>query len=123
MDHLLQKYDVLLFDSPPALAVTDPVVLGRNVGGVIVVVDAGATREPALVHVLTEMEKVNANVVGVVLNRYRRGRSSGYYYYYYDRYYSHEDSSSSDGDGGSGHTKHRRVHKGWLGRQLARLSR
>ena len=127
VDQLLQKYDVLIFDSPPALAVTDPVVLGRNMDGVIIVVDAGTTHEPALVHVLTEMEKVNANVVGVVLNRYRSGRSSGYYYYYYDRYYSQEDESSSDGKGGDGRGKRRRksrrTQQGWLSRQFSRLGR
>ena len=132
-DYLLQKYDLLLFDSPPALAVTDPVVLGRNMDGVIVVVDAGSTREPALVHVLSEMEKVNANIIGIVLNRYRRGRSSGYYYYYYDRYYSQDDGASTDGKGGRGEgdgkrasrrrKSRRQAERGWLSRQFSRFSR
>jgi len=131
-EFLLRDYDILIFDSPPALAVTDPVVLARNMDGVIVVVDSGSTREPALVHVLTEMEKVNANVIGIVLNRYRRGRSAGYYYYYYDRYYSHDDGSSSDGKGDQDRSKRRhrakgrrarRTGKGWLSRQFSRLSR
>ncbi|HHB89678.1 MAG TPA: polysaccharide biosynthesis tyrosine autokinase [Anaerolineae bacterium] len=132
-DYLLGKYDLLLFDSPPALAVTDPVVLGRNMDGVIVVVDAGSTREPALVHVLSEMEKVNANIIGIVLNRYRRGRSSGYYYYYYDRYYSQDDGASTDGKGGRGEgdgkrasrrrKSRRQAERGWLSRQFSRFSR
>ncbi len=131
-EYLLRSYDILIFDSPPALAVTDPVVLGRNMDGVIVVVDSGSTREPALVHVLSEMEKVSANVIGIVLNRYRRGRSAGYYYYYYDRYYSDDDKSSSQEKGdrghGDGHRKSRRrksrgAEKGWLSRQFSRFSR
>jgi len=131
-EHLLNHYDILFFDSPPALAVTDPVVLGREMDGVIIVVDSGKTREPALVHVLTEMEKADANVIGIVLNRYRRGRSAGYYYYYYDRYYSHDDDSSSDNKGDlekgessrkSRQRKSQRAEKGWLSRQFSRLSR
>jgi len=108
-------------------------VLGRNMDGVIVVVDAGSTREPALVHVLSEMEKVNANIIGIVLNRYRRGRSSGYYYYYYDRYYSQDDGASTDGKGGRGEgdgkrasrrrKSRRQAERGWLSRQFSRFSR
>jgi non-specific protein-tyrosine kinase len=126
-EHLLNDYDVLLFDSPPALAVTDPVVLGREMDGVIIVVDAGNTREPALVHVLTEMEKVQAHVLGIVLNRFRTRSDSGYYYYYYNRYYSSDDDRKP-GDQ-SGKSKHRsRKHrsseeKSWLSRQFSRLSR
>ncbi|HEY81588.1 MAG TPA: polysaccharide biosynthesis tyrosine autokinase [Caldilineae bacterium] len=131
VEFLLNDHDLLIFDSPPALAVTDPVVLGRSMDGVIVVIDAGTTREPALVHVLTEMEKVNANVIGIVLNRYRRGHGAGYYYYYYDRYYSHEDGASGEaGDRGKGkgHSsargrKSRREGESWLCRQFSRFGR
>jgi non-specific protein-tyrosine kinase len=128
IEQLLKTHDILLFDSPPALAVTDPVVLGRNMDGVLIVVDAGATREPALVHVLTEMEKVNAHVVGIILNRYRRGRGAGYYYYYYDRYYSREDGAPPENRGGGPgapveRRKHRHTEKSWLSRQFSRLNR
>ena len=129
IDQLLQSYDILLFDSPPALAVTDPVVLGRNLDGVLIVVDAGSTREPALVHVLTEMERVNAHVIGIILNRYRRGRSASYYYYYYDRYYSaddggaHDDHNGGAGDPSRHRRKRRRSEKSWLSRQFSRLTR
>ncbi len=126
-EHLLKDYDILLFDSPPALAVTDPVVLGREMDGVIIVVDAGNTREPALVHVLTEMEKVQAHVLGIVLNRFRTRSDSGYYYYYYNRYYhSDDDSKSGDQSGKSKRSsgKHRSSEeKSWLSRQFSRLSR
>jgi len=128
VDTLLQNYDILLFDSPPALAVTDPVVLGREMDGVIIVVDAGSTREPALVHVLTEMERVKAHVLGIILNRYRSHANSGYYYYYYNRYYSDTDDSSVGGSR-SGKKRRRSKHsrrssqKNWLSRQFSRLSR
>jgi capsular exopolysaccharide synthesis family protein len=128
VEQLLKNHDILIFDSPPALAVTDPVVLGREMDGVIIVVDAGTTREPALQHVLSEMEKVKAHVLGLVLNRYRSRSDSGYYYYYYNRYYSGEDGQSGSGDSSSqkrrSSKRHRRSdQKSWLRRQFSRLGR
>lgn len=101
-ERLLQDYDFLIFDSPPALAVTDPAVLGQAMDGVLLVVDAGSTREPALAQTMREMEKVNAPVIGVALNKYRSRSDSGYYYYYYNRYYTEDEEGggSSDADGG-----------------------
>jgi capsular exopolysaccharide synthesis family protein len=97
-EQLLRKLDILIFDSPPTLAVTDPVILGQTMDGVIIVVDAGITRDPALIHALTEMEKVNAHVLGIVLNRFNSKSSSGYYYYYDDRYY-HQDDVKKENNG------------------------
>ena len=124
-EQLLQSYDMLIFDSPPALAVTDPVVLGREMDGVIVVVDSGITREPALVHVLNEMERVQAHIIGIVLNRFSSRSQSGYYYYYYERYYRDDESGKSGGSGRKHSGRHRksRRRKGWLSRQFSRLAR
>ena len=96
-EQLLRKLDILIFDSPPTLAVTDPVILGQTMDGVIIVIDAGITRDPALIHALTEMEKVNAHVLGIVLNRFNSKSSSGYYYYYDDRYYHHDSDPKTSG--------------------------
>ncbi len=124
---LLKDYDILIFDSPPALAVTDPVILGREMDGVIVVVDSGATREPAIIHVLSEMERVQAHVLGIVINRFQRRGDSGYYYYYYSRYYETDDNETSHDDKGDHprrQSKPRRKssQKNWLSRQFSRLS-
>jgi Mrp family chromosome partitioning ATPase len=85
---LAQAADIVIFDSPPVLAVTDAVVLGRQVDGVLVVADAGNTREHALAQATDELQKTGANVLGVALNRLNT-RRGGYYYYYY--YYSGEE--------------------------------
>lgn len=107
VDALGATADLVIFDSPPVLAVTDAVVLGRQVDGVLLVVDAGKTREQALTTAVGELHKVGANTLGVALNRLdtRRG---GYYYYYY--YYSDDDTgqrrrSSRNGHGGNGADK------------------
>ena len=80
--------DIVIFDSPPVLAVTDAAVLARQVDGVLLVVDAGHTKEHALAAAASELEKTGGNVLGVALNRLDTRRGYNYYYYYY---YSEED--------------------------------
>lgn len=80
---LANAADIVIFDSPPVLAVTDAVVLGRQVDGVLLVVDSGNTREHALFQAAAELQKTGANVLGVALNRLDSRRGGYYYYYYY----------------------------------------
>jgi non-specific protein-tyrosine kinase len=82
--------DVILFDSPPALAVTDAAVLSARVDGVLIVYEIGSTRRGAAERVVDELQRVDANVLGVVMNRLSPSRD-GYYYQYYYRYYRSED--------------------------------
>jgi non-specific protein-tyrosine kinase len=96
-ERLLQDYDFLIFDSPPALAVTDPAVLGQAMDGVLLVVDSGNTREPALMQTMREMEKVQAHVIGVALNRFKARGDAGYYYYY-EHYADEEDGGGAPED-------------------------
>jgi non-specific protein-tyrosine kinase len=82
--------DVILFDSPPTLAVTDAAVLSARVDGVLIVYQIGSTRRGAAERVVEELQRVDANVLGIVMNRLSPGRD-GYYYQYYYRYYRSED--------------------------------
>ena len=75
--------DIVIFDSPPVLAVTDAAVLARQVDGVLLVVDAGHTKEHALAAAADELQKTGGNVLGVALNRLDTRRGYNYYYYYY----------------------------------------
>ena len=83
IDVLAEAADIVIFDSPPVLAVTDAVVLGRQVDGVLLVADSGNTREHALAQAAAELQKTGANVLGVALNRLNARRGGYYYYYYY----------------------------------------
>jgi capsular exopolysaccharide synthesis family protein len=80
---LTQSADIVLFDSPPVLAVTDAVVMARHVDGVLLVVDAGHTNEHALALAAGELQKSGVNLLGVALNRLDTQRGGYYYYYYY----------------------------------------
>jgi len=105
IDRLAQAADIVIFDTPPVLVVTDAAVLSRQTDGVLLIADAGGTREPALAHAVEELRKTGANILGVALNRLD-SRSRGYYYYYYYYYYTDETGArrrrSEGGNGANG---------------------
>ena len=70
--------DVILFDSPPVLAVTDAVVLASRVDGVVLVIEAGRTRRDTINQTIERLRQVGANVLGGVLNRVPH-KGKGYY--------------------------------------------
>lgn len=71
---------MVIIDSPPVLATPDPLVLGRQVDGVIMVIRAGKTPKDYLAKALGAF---NSNkILGVVLNGADLGLGSKYYYYY-----------------------------------------
>ena len=83
---LKHHYDLVMFDSPPCLAVADAAILSTRVDGVIVVNDVGSTRASEARRAVEELRRVHAGLLGVVLNRLsRRGGGYNYYYYYYYR--------------------------------------
>ena len=78
--------DVIVFDTPPLKAVTDASVLSKFIDGVILVVRAGTTKIVAAQQALEQLERVGANVIGVVLNHVdmKKARYGTYYSYYSD---------------------------------------
>ncbi len=96
VEQLLETADVVLFDSPPILAVTDAAVLARLMDGVLLVVESAKTRQDAARRAAQELAKVNARVLGVVVNRIS-ARLAGSNYYYYDYY--RPDAEDGDGEG------------------------
>lgn len=81
-----QRFDWVLFDSPPVVAVADSVVLCRLVDGVVLVVKSGKTTRELLKRAHRQLADVSAPIVGMALNDYDV-RAEGYKYYYYYRYY------------------------------------
>ncbi len=84
MTELIQRLeasaDVVIFDSPPVLAVADAVILASRVDGVVLVVKAKRTRRSVVREALKRLQQVGARLVGGVMNQVP-GRQ-GYYAYY-----------------------------------------
>lgn len=93
LDHARQTYDIILIDTPPIIAVTDPSVLARIVDGVVMVVRIGSTQRGAAVMASEQLRRVEAPIIGVVLN----GISASNFYgsYYYQQYYYYYTSDGN----------------------------
>ena len=81
IEALCKQADVVLFDSPPVLAVADASVLATRLGGVLLIVDAGRTRTEEFRKAYEALTRVGANLLGITLNRVAPNGSSSYYYY------------------------------------------
>jgi protein-tyrosine kinase len=68
LDALAKEADIVLLDAPPIIAVSDAAVLASRVDGVLLVVSAGKTKRELARRAKSLLEKVNANILGVVLN-------------------------------------------------------
>ncbi len=79
---LKERADIVLFDSPPVLGVTDAALLARQVDGVLLIVDAGTTRRQWALASVEALQRVNTKILGVVLNRLK-DKQGGYYSYRY----------------------------------------
>jgi non-specific protein-tyrosine kinase len=83
IQYLEKMADIIIFDSPPVLAVTDAAVLSQRVSGVVLMVEAGRTRRDAARQAVKRLHQAGANVLGAVLNRARnQGREYSYASYY-----------------------------------------
>lgn len=79
-----EEYDVVLFDAPPVCSVTDAAVLSSQVDGVILVVASGETNIESAKLAKKLLEKIHANILGVVLSKADTSKSGAYYYHYYE---------------------------------------
>lgn len=95
--------EIVIFDTPPAAAVTDPVILATRVDGVILVINAEQTRRDLVRRVKQSLETVGVKLFIPVLNRVRERDLRGYYYYYTD-YSSQVTPPPADGPSANGHS-------------------
>jgi capsular exopolysaccharide synthesis family protein len=82
-----KAFDIILIDTPPVLAVTDALVMGPNVDGVILVVWGGKTSREALKRAKERMDLTNVKTLGVILNRINLKEHDYYYKHHYYHYY------------------------------------
>ena len=78
LERLRREADIVLFDTPPVGAVTDAAVLAPQMDGVLLVLHAGQTRRDRAREARQILDKVKANIVGVVLNGAKLERGYNY---------------------------------------------
>lgn len=80
IEELTGQADFVIFDTPPAIAVTDAAVLGAKVDGVLLVISAGKTRREHAERAKETLEKARARIVGVTLTNAPQDSMVGDYY-------------------------------------------
>lgn len=81
MDEFEEIFDLIIFDMPPVVAVTDAQIMASKVDGTIFVIPKGMTNKDMVLKSKDLLDKVNANVIGAIFNRVEIS-SNNYYYYY-----------------------------------------
>jgi len=89
LERLKAGGDILVFDSPPLQAVTDPAILGSLLDGTLLVIDTGHSRRNTVRQGREALARAGANVLGAVLNR-MPARSQFDYADYHRDYYGSE---------------------------------
>ena len=90
---LEKEWDMILFDSPPLVAVTDANMISKEIDRIVLIVKVGQTDKKAFHHTITNLKNIDAPLGGIIMNAVTNKSSYGsYYYYYYHQYYNYYGS-------------------------------
>ena len=93
IDLLKDRYDYVMFDSPPIMGVSDAAILCSEVDGVLLVIQHRTYPRAVSGRAKTMVDNAGGNLIGVVLNNLNVTRD---YYYYYNSYYNYSYGSARD---------------------------
>ena len=99
LESIKEDYDMIILDSPPVGLVTDAAVLSNAVDGTIIVCAVGQAIKEAASNAKELLDKVNANILGVVLNKIPLNDGGYYKYHYYQHYNSYYGVEEENGKG------------------------
>ena len=87
-----KKYDRVVIDSPPILAVSDPLIVASLADGSLYVTKFDRSKRHLSVKCIEQLQNGGVNIIGAIINEVdlRKARYSYYYnnYYYQNRYYT-----------------------------------
>jgi len=112
LGNLQEEVDMVLIDTAPVTAVTDPAVLASKMDGVLLVVRPRVTKLAACKHAVEQLRRGGGNLLGVILNNLDTKHSRYYHRYYnhYPFYFYHKEYSDYYGDEADS-KKHRKGRK------------
>lgn len=99
VNSLKNKYDLVVFDTPPLVGISDSSVIAKEMDGVVMVVQYRKYPRQMIIRAKQILDTLGVPQVGVVLNNINIMRDDYYYYYhsYYSNYYYYRsDESASD---------------------------
>ncbi|EIO3980438.1 polysaccharide biosynthesis tyrosine autokinase [Vibrio vulnificus] len=93
VDWASENYDLVIIDTPPVLAVTDPSIVGAIAGTTLMVARFGQNTVKEIDVARSRFEQAGIEVKGVILNAIEKKASSSYGYGYYN--YSYGESNKA----------------------------
>ncbi len=78
-----EGYDLVILDSPPAIVLTDAIVLAAQADATLLVAESGKVTREAFAEMRRLIERARGHILGAVINKLRLAPSDYYYYYYY----------------------------------------
>lgn len=84
-----ERYDAVIVDSPPLLGLSDAIILASHADGLLFVIDGSGFHRGAVKSALRRLALINANILGVVLNRFEPRVGDNEYAYYAYNYYNY----------------------------------
>lgn len=82
MVEIQQHYDLIIFDAPPLLSVSDAQILSNKCEGTLLIVNSGEVEKEVALKARAILNASQAKILGVVLNNYKMPRNNQYYDYY-----------------------------------------
>lgn len=93
VEQMKEDYDYILFDTPPILPVTDAAVMSSYIDGAVLVITSGEIKRDVAKKAKDALVAVNANILGVVMNKVTVEDRKSYQSYYY---YQSSDDKNED---------------------------
>lgn len=85
MEYIIEQtklhFDIIIFDMPPVLAVTDSQIMSAKVDGTLFVIPKGEVSKDQVFKSKQLLENVKANILGVIFNKVSKEEDNYYYYY------------------------------------------
>jgi Mrp family chromosome partitioning ATPase len=99
LEVLRQRFDFVLIDAPPAIAISDAIVLSVLCDGVLLVVRDQNTTTDTARHLVERLQAVGAPILGAVLNgiNFKDAYYSDYHHYYSSYYAAARKEAKSQG--------------------------
>ncbi len=69
MRRLSEKFDIIFIDTPPVSLFTEAISISRQADGVVLITSYARTKKESLVRTVEKFRKVEANLLGIIVNR------------------------------------------------------
>ena len=82
IDNVKSKFDIIVFDAPPVLSVTDAQILSNKCEGTLLIINSEEAEKDNVLKAKDMLIASKANLIGAILNNYKIDKNHYYYQYY-----------------------------------------